>query len=60
MSSTIKVKYGQIVVTYPEALAEKVINHSLLEKKTFRDQPRSRPKLGIDDFINEFLIDYDF
>ncbi|WGQ07838.1 transcription-repair coupling factor [Pedobacter gandavensis] len=50
-------EYGKIVVTYPEALAEKVINRSVLEKNTLEIAVQT--KLGID-FINEFLIDYDF
>jgi transcription-repair coupling factor (superfamily II helicase) len=49
--------YGKIVVTYPEALAEKVIDRSVLEKNTL--EISLGIKLGID-FINEFLIDYDF
>jgi len=50
-------EYGKIVVTYPEALSEKVINRSMLEKNTLEIAVNT--KLGID-FINEFLIDYDF
>ncbi|TDO19244.1 transcription-repair coupling factor [Pedobacter duraquae] len=50
-------EYGKIVVTYPEALAEKVIDRSVLEKNTL--EIALNAKLGID-FINEFLIDYDF
>ncbi|MBB2150153.1 transcription-repair coupling factor [Pedobacter gandavensis] len=50
-------EYGKIVVTYPEALAEKVINRSVLEKNTLEIAVQT--KLGID-FINEFLFDYDF
>jgi transcription-repair coupling factor (superfamily II helicase) len=49
--------YGKIVVTYPEALAEKVIDRNVLEKNTL--EISLGIKLGID-FINEFLIDYDF
>ena len=49
--------YGKIVVTYPEALAEKVIDRTVLEKNTL--EISLGIKLGID-FINEFLIDYDF
>ena len=49
--------YGKIVVTYPEALAEKVIDRTVLEKNTL--EISLGVKLGID-FINEFLIDYDF
>jgi len=50
-------EYGKIVVTYPEALAEKVIDRSILEKNTL--EIRTGIRLGID-FINEFLGDYDF
>lgn len=50
-------EYGQIVVSYPEAIAEKVINRNVLEKNTLEISLSAR--LGID-FINEFLIDYDF
>jgi len=50
-------EYGKIVVTYPEALAEKVIDRNILEKNTLEISLGAR--LGID-FINEFLIDYDF
>ncbi|TDQ75928.1 transcription-repair coupling factor [Sphingobacterium yanglingense] len=47
----------KIVVTYPEAIAEKVINRSDLEKNTLSITQNT--KLGID-FINEFLYEYDF
>lgn len=50
-------EYGKIVVSYPEAIAEKVIDRSALEKNTLEISIGA--KLGID-FINEFLIDYDF
>ena len=50
-------EFGKIVVSYPEALAEKVIDRSILEKNTLKIGLNA--KLGID-FINEFLIDYDF
>jgi transcription-repair coupling factor (superfamily II helicase) len=46
-----------LVVTYPEALAEKVINRQELSKNTLVIQQDT--KLGIE-FINEFLIEYDF
>ncbi len=49
--------YGKIVVTYPEALAEKVIDRLVLEKNNLEIGINYR--LGID-FINEFLTDYDF
>jgi len=48
---------GRLIVTYPEALAEKVIDRSALEKNTLEIGVNA--KLGID-FINEFLIEYDF
>lgn len=48
---------GQLIVTYPEALAEKVIDRQALEKNTL--EIASGNKLNID-FINEFLIEYDF
>lgn len=47
----------KIVVTYPEAIAEKVINRSDLEKNTL--EITRNTKLSID-FINEFLYEYDF
>lgn len=50
-------EYGKLVVTYPEALAEKVIDRSALEKNTLEITINN--KLSID-FINEFLVEYDF
>lgn len=47
----------KILVTYPEAIAEKVINRGDLEKNTLSITQQS--KLSID-FINEFLYEYDF
>lgn len=47
----------KIVVSYPEAIAEKVINRDDLEKNTL--EIRVNTKLSID-FINEFLYEYDF
>jgi len=47
----------KLVVTYPEALAEKVINRTDLEKNTL--EITEKAKLDIE-FINEFLIAYDF
>lgn len=47
----------KIVVTYPEAISEKVINREDLEKNTLAITQNT--KLGID-FINEFLYEYDF
>ena len=50
-------EFGQIIVTYPEALAEKVIDRQALEKNTL--EIATGNKLNID-FINEFLIEYNF
>ena len=50
-------EYGKIIVTYPEALAEKVIDRNALEKNTLEIAVGN--KLSID-FINEFLIEYSF
>lgn len=47
----------KIVVTYPEAIAERVINRNDLEKNTL--EITQNTKLSID-FINEFLYEYDF
>lgn len=47
----------KMLVTYPEAIAEKVINRDDLEKNTLSITQQS--KLSID-FINEFLYEYDF
>ncbi len=47
----------KMVVTYPEAIAEKVINRLDLEKNTLPITQNT--KLSID-FINEFLYEYDF
>ncbi len=49
--------YGNLIVTYPEALAEKVIDRDSLIKNTLEIAINN--KLSID-FINEFLIEYDF
>ncbi len=49
--------FGQLIVTYPEALAEKVIDRASLEKNTLEISVSN--KLSID-FINEFLVEYDF
>ena len=50
-------EFGKLIVTYPEALAEKVIDRAALEKNTLEIAVGN--KLSID-FINEFLIEYDF
>ncbi|MFD1768696.1 transcription-repair coupling factor [Sphingobacterium suaedae] len=47
----------KMIVTYPEAVAEKVINRDDLEKNTLPITQHT--KLSID-FINEFLYEYDF
>ncbi len=47
----------KMVVTYPEALAEKVINRNDLEKNTL--EITQQANLDID-FINEFLQEYEF
>lgn len=47
----------RIVVTYPDAICEKVINKQDLEKNTL--EITQNIKLSID-FINEFLYEYDF
>lgn len=50
-------EFGKLIVTYPEALAEKVIDRAALEKNTLEIAVGN--KLSID-FINEFLMEYDF
>ncbi|MBS1531751.1 MAG: transcription-repair coupling factor [Bacteroidetes bacterium] len=50
-------EFGRIIVTYPEAMAEKVIDRASLEKNTLEIAVGN--KLSID-FINEFLVEYDF
>lgn len=50
-------EFGKLIVTYPEALAERVINKDSLQKNTLEISQGN--KLDID-FINEFLIEYDF
>jgi transcription-repair coupling factor (superfamily II helicase) len=50
-------EYGQLIVTYPEAIAEKVIDRASLEKNTLEIAVNN--KLSID-FISEFLVEYDF
>ncbi|MXV49801.1 transcription-repair coupling factor [Pedobacter sp. HMF7647] len=50
-------EFGKLIVTYPEALAEKVIDRKQLEKNTLEIAVSN--KLDID-FINDFLIEYDF
>ncbi|HYH56571.1 MAG TPA: CarD family transcriptional regulator, partial [Anseongella sp.] len=48
---------SRLIVTYPEALAEKVINQTTLEKNTL--EIRSGDILSIE-FVNEFLSEYGF
>ncbi len=50
-------EFGRMVVTYPEALAEKVIDRSSLEKNTLEISVGN--SLNIE-FITEFLVEYDF
>ncbi len=50
-------EYGKLLVTYPEALAERVINRDALEKNMLEIAQGN--KLSIE-FINEFLIEYEF
>ncbi len=50
-------EYGKLIVTYPEALSEKVINREALEKNTLEITEGN--KLDID-FMAEFLSGYDF
>jgi len=45
------------IVTYPEALAEKVVNRKFLEKNTLR--LRTGEKVNMD-FILDLLVEYDF
>lgn len=47
----------RLVVTYPEALAEKVINRNELVKNTLEITQDTQVNI---EFINEFLIEYDF
>jgi transcription-repair coupling factor (superfamily II helicase) len=50
-------EFGKLIVTYPEALAEKVIDRASLEKNTLEIAVTNKLSL---DFINEFLVEYDF
>src|SRR3546814_4999384 len=50
-------EFPRLVVTYPEALAEKVINRNELVKNTLEIKQDTQVNI---DFINEFLIEYDF
>lgn len=50
-------EFPKIVVTYPEAIAEKVINKSDLEKNTLEITQNTKVNI---EFINEFLYEYDF
>ena len=46
-----------IIVTYPEALSEKVVNRKFLEKNTLKLQTGEAVSL---DFVMELLIEYEF
>ncbi|MEM9052679.1 MAG: transcription-repair coupling factor, partial [Bacteroidota bacterium] len=48
---------GELIVTYPEALTEKVINKSSLLKNTFTASKGDSLDIG---FLTELLIEYDF
>jgi transcription-repair coupling factor (superfamily II helicase) len=50
-------EFGKLIVTYPEAISERVIDRKSLEKNTLEISTGN--KLSID-FINEFLVEYDF
>ncbi len=50
-------KLGKMIVTYPEALAEKVVNRQTLEKNTLEITVGTQLSI---DFINEFLLEYNF
>ncbi|QQL49322.1 transcription-repair coupling factor [Mucilaginibacter ginkgonis] len=50
-------EYGKLIVTYPEAVAEKVIDRASLEKNTLEISVTNNLSI---DFINEFLVEYDF
>jgi len=50
-------EYGKLIVTYPEALSERVINRKALEKNTLEITTGNNINI---DFINEFLIEYEF
>lgn len=56
-SITHKGGQGEIIVSYPEALSEKVINRKSLAKNTFTLKVNDE----LDpDFLTEFLVEYDF
>lgn len=57
LSELSKNKPGAMVVTYPEALAEKVINRKELQSNTLKIELGNALSL---DFINEFLVEYEF
>lgn len=50
-------EYGKLIVTYPEAIAEKVIDKTVLDQNTL--DLRVGEKLSIES-INDFLTDYQF
>lgn len=47
----------RLIVTYPEALGEKVINHQTLQQNTLDIRQDDKLDIG---FVNEFLSDYGF
>lgn len=52
-----KASSGEIIITYPEALTEKVINKKSLAKNTF--SAKVGEKLDVE-FLSELLVSYDF
>lgn len=50
-------KQGELIVTYPEALAEKVVNKFTITKNTIDIRLKERLNL---DFITEMLVEYGF
>lgn len=50
-------EYGKIIVTYPEALAEKVMDKTSLEEYTLEIKNGERCSI---DTINDFLTEYEF
>jgi transcription-repair coupling factor (superfamily II helicase) len=50
-------EFGKLIVTYPEALSERVIDRSSLEKNTLEIQQGNNLSI---EFISEFLTEYDF
>lgn len=50
-------EYGKIIITYPEAIAEKVMDRESLEKHTLEIKSGERCSI---DAINDFLTEYEF